>query len=381
MSHDKGAEKPSLLFKMDEGPDGYPLAGILWLHFGETENEAFTELEDVVETVESTAAVVPADENEHGENTDLNTLSNAHDMLVENDAPRADTEPLPPIFVDVSELRRLIPEGTHPLTLAPALLPGDFSVSTIGASHWIPRVFNKIYFRAHKTSIGLPEREEAAHIYKCLELEQGSKVLDAGCGYGRLSIPLAELGADVVAMDISPAMTEQADTFAREMNVTLETQRSDFRILKDVEVYDGLICTDTTFGSFSDYDNLSTLLTFRDALKVGGLLYLEVVNRDLCIRNLPNRTWWEGRGCLVQEDAEFDQLESRIRVKRLVVTAEGTQDECHIDVRLYSIHELIRLLKLTGFEIVSTGGGCRTQGAFFAASSEKLVVVARKNAQ
>jgi ubiquinone/menaquinone biosynthesis C-methylase UbiE len=37
----------------------------------------------------------------------------------------------------------------------------------------------------------------------------GGQVLDLGCGTGQLSIPLAEAGADVTAVDISPLMIEK----------------------------------------------------------------------------------------------------------------------------------------------------------------------------
>ncbi len=51
----------------------------------------------------------------------------------------------------------------------------------------------------------------AASIIKLLELEPGMKVLDAGCGPGRLTIPLARAVGkfgDVLALDLQPEMLD-----------------------------------------------------------------------------------------------------------------------------------------------------------------------------
>jgi magnesium-protoporphyrin O-methyltransferase len=45
---------------------------------------------------------------------------------------------------------------------------------------------------------------------------QGLTICDAGCGVGSLSIPLAEMGAQVDASDISEKMVEEAQTIAME---------------------------------------------------------------------------------------------------------------------------------------------------------------------
>ena len=78
------------------------------------------------------------------------------------------------------------------------------------------------------------------------------------------------------------------------------------------------------------------------------------------------------------EDAEFVDTTSHLKVKRLVVTAEGGQDEHWVTIRLYSVHELVSLLTASGFKVLSTSGSFRTQGAFFASSSQKIAIVAQK---
>ena len=352
------ADEQGFIYRMEEGADGLPLAGIFWLHHRNA-TETVPDEEPTPSVADESFVVEAATEPELA-------------------AVRSDTSPIPPIVLDYVALRRLIPKGTSPLSLIPLLLPEEHELEPIGNNHWIQRVFNETYFRARPPSIGKIEREEAAFIKDVLSLSSGARILDAGCGFGRLSIPLAELGMDVVAMDISVDMTTKTVAFAQEANVRLDVREGDFRHCHYQEAFDAIVCADTTFGSFSDADNFSTLVAFRDSLREEGLLYLEVLNRDICLRELPGRTWWEGRGCLVQEDAEFVDSTSHLKVKRLVVTAEGGQDEHWVTIRLYSVHELVSLLGAAGFKVLGVSGSFRTRGAFFASSSQKIAIVAQK---
>ncbi len=63
----------------------------------------------------------------------------------------------------------------------------------------------------------------AAVITEHLELQTGMTVLDAGCGPGRLAIPIARrVGkeGEVIAVDIQPGMLKRAQEKARKANIT-----------------------------------------------------------------------------------------------------------------------------------------------------------------
>src|SRR3569832_1712745 len=57
----------------------------------------------------------------------------------------------------------------------------------------------------------------------------GRSVLELACGTGRLTIPVAKAGLDVVGIDLSPAMLTRANQAAAEHGVTVETHLSDMR--------------------------------------------------------------------------------------------------------------------------------------------------------
>ncbi|MCL4446063.1 MAG: methyltransferase domain-containing protein [Actinobacteria bacterium] len=51
-------------------------------------------------------------------------------------------------------------------------------------------------------------------------VQPGTRVLDLGCGTGRLSLPLAQRGAEVLAVDVSPAMVREVEEQARKLGLT-----------------------------------------------------------------------------------------------------------------------------------------------------------------
>ena len=53
-------------------------------------------------------------------------------------------------------------------------------------------------------------------------VEEGARLLDIGCGTGYVAIELAKRGYDVTAIDIAPAMIEEARTRAKQAGVTVD---------------------------------------------------------------------------------------------------------------------------------------------------------------
>jgi ubiquinone/menaquinone biosynthesis C-methylase UbiE len=62
------------------------------------------------------------------------------------------------------------------------------------------------------TEPGMPSAEDAL---RRAGIQPGMRVLDVACGSGALSIPAARLGAQVLAVDISPAMIARLTARAR----------------------------------------------------------------------------------------------------------------------------------------------------------------------
>jgi ubiquinone/menaquinone biosynthesis C-methylase UbiE len=73
---------------------------------------------------------------------------------------------------------------------------------------------------------------EKRHLELPIKASAGEKVLDAGCGTGRLSVKLVEAGAEVTALDISPEML----ALLEKKNPDIETVEGD---MEDMPFEDG----------------------------------------------------------------------------------------------------------------------------------------------
>jgi len=74
-------------------------------------------------------------------------------------------------------------------------------------------------------------RDERRAILHLLGPVGGKRILDAGAGDGRLTVELAALGAEVTALDISPAMLSRAERRAEQNGVRITTVEGDLNAL------------------------------------------------------------------------------------------------------------------------------------------------------
>ncbi len=70
---------------------------------------------------------------------------------------------------------------------------------------------------------------EAAFVRRCLRLRKGQIVLDAPCGAGRVSLPLARYGHHVVGIDIRESFISRARKRSRREKLEVDLQVADLR--------------------------------------------------------------------------------------------------------------------------------------------------------
>lgn len=217
---------------------------------------------------------------------------------------------------------------------------------------------------------------EVSFIERSLGIQQGGVLLDLGCGHGQHAVELASRGYNVVGFDLSLTMLAMASDEAHERQQKINFLHGDMRDMAFDQLFDGVYCWSTSFGFFDDETNIQVIHRIHRALRSGGMFLLDMVNRDYICARLPSLVWFEGDGCVCIDDAQFNSFTSRIRVKRTIVTDDGISREVEYTVRLYSLHEIGRIMHEVGFKVVEVSGHPASAGAFFDAESPRLITLA-----
>jgi SAM-dependent methyltransferase len=243
---------------------------------------------------------------------------------------------------------------------------------------WFVDLFDEDYLRTLPFLTPQATQSEAEFAIHAMNLAPGAQVLDLGCGYGRHAMELAARGFHVVGLDLSTPLLVRGGEEAHRRGLTINFVRGDMRELDFEAQFDGCYCLFSTFGYFDDETNKKTLQNVARALKPGGKILLEILNRDYVIADLPTRVWWEGDGCVVLEEVELNYFSSRIQVNRSVVFDDGRQLEQEISVRAYSLHEVGKLMHAAGFRVLEVSGGYQMRGRFLGNQSRHIIVLAER---
>ena len=243
---------------------------------------------------------------------------------------------------------------------------------------WFADLFDEDYLRTLPFLTPQATQAEAEFVIDAMGLTAGAQVLDVGCGYGRHAMELAARGFHVVGLDLSTPLLVRGGEEAHRRGLQINFIRGDMRELDFEGQFDGAYCLFSTFGYFDDEMNKKAVANIARALKPGGRVMIEILNRDYLIADLPTRVWWEGDGCVVLEEVDLNYFSSRIQVNRSVVFDDGRQLEQEISVRAYSLHEVGKLMHAAGFRVLEVSGGYHTRGRFFGNQSRHIIVLAER---
>lgn len=139
--------------------------------------------------------------------------------------------------------------------------------------------YNELGFeRMSKLKTEKRTQDELSYLEKFLKV--GQRILDLGCGYGRYTIPLAELGYEIDGIDITQSLVVKARSNAKEKNLEVKFTVGDMRSLPFADKsYDLIICMWSTFSELSELvDQKRAIEEMMRVLRNNGFALIELRN-------------------------------------------------------------------------------------------------------
>jgi SAM-dependent methyltransferase len=170
------------------------------------------------------------------------------------------------------------------------------------------------------------------------------RILDLGCGTGRLLIPLAQRGFDVLGVDLSEAMLNVAAEDIRRHSLSAPLLRANLVELDCLRSssFDSCICMFSTLGMIQGANHRQRVLehVFR-VLRPGGRFMLHAHNRWFNFWNPHGRRW-------LLRDVLRSLVPGHTAGDQIMPFHQGV---ANLYLHLFTRRELRRVLRAAGFAI------------------------------
>jgi len=260
------------------------------------------------------------------------------------------------------------------------------------SKHWTEKLFidapdlfrTLIEARFEKTEF---EIEGLLRLFEMHDVPEGGKLLDMGCGIGRISIPLAKKGYNVVGLDLSPSYIQRAIEYAKEEEVKDLTRfivgdmRDIESVLADYTGFDVVLSMWTSMGYWDEGTDRSILGQCFGLVKPGGYFIMHTASRDGLIKRFQSRDFvFDESGMLLMMERNLDLETSRMENQWSYYQRDGEDlrflNRVEINHRVYSLHELRKQFIEAGWEYVDAYAGFELKP--FNKDVFSLVIVSKK---
>jgi len=225
---------------------------------------------------------------------------------------------------------------------------------------WFLDWFNSPYYETLYDHRDLTEAKAfVKHLTSQIPLPEQAEVLDLGCGWGRHTNSLADLGYRVTGLDLSPRLIERARTMANERDVaalgSLDFEVGDMRTHRMNRRFDLVVNLFTSLGYFEkDEDDLKVLQNAFHHLRDGGYVVLDYFDTAHTLAHLvpsESKSFPNFRAHL-KRDVVGGRLLKEIRIEDFNRESGPNPLVFTEMVRCYNPKDLEDLLLLAGFSPV-----------------------------
>lgn len=195
------------------------------------------------------------------------------------------------------------------------------------------------------------EAAGAARLAGCVP---GSAVLDAGCGTGRHSWPLASAGCRVVGLDSSPVVLTAARRPTRGGGSPRFVKGTYSALPFEPGSFEAVLCLGTAIGYLGDAADRAALTEFRRVLIRGGRLVVETMHRgELGVRLREYEERPLPCGGVLRFARRYDRTRGVMRETQLLDDGRCDGLPRAYELRVYGEHELRRMLEDAGFRVIA----------------------------
>jgi len=210
----------------------------------------------------------------------------------------------------------------------------------------------------------------------------GDRVLDIGSGTGTYSIPLAQLGYDVVALDYDQSMIDRLRDKAEALELHIDSFARDMMGLDDLieDEYDVVLCIGNTLPHLKDMGEVKKFLEIVvKKMAKNGVFIIQTVNYDRVYKhNVTKLPLIDRPENGVVFDRSYEMLdEGRIKFSGKLKIPDGTVSESSTTLLGIRLNMLKEALVEAGFENISEYGSFKKDP--WSEESYATVVVAKKS--